>query len=31
MIKNRFYTKLRYTHLGLPNAYQEVNFVENPY
>ncbi|KAM3146305.1 hypothetical protein pb186bvf_001650 [Paramecium bursaria] len=31
MIKNRFYTKLRYTHLGLPNAYQEVNFIADPY
>ncbi|KAM3146307.1 hypothetical protein pb186bvf_001652 [Paramecium bursaria] len=31
MIKNRFYKKLRYSHLGLPNAYQEINFKENPY
>ena len=31
MIKNRFYNKIRYTHLKLKNPYTELNYKDNPY
>ena len=31
MIKNRFYNRIRYSHLKLKNPYTELNYKDNAY